>query len=193
MCWKFTPWVKFYFGLSLHILLRKTCATPGACIKPGCLAQRPLCHKVNLPASCEVQHLLCHKVNPLSCVARRLSSHRVNLPSCVARQPLFHKVNLPRCEAWRRPLFHKVNLPRREARQHHFIMTCDIFGTGQTNILALCYLFGKTWPAHSSPTQATEINTLHQITGKVIDVSRTHIPLKALMIPLRRVKLRGVV
>ena len=30
------------------------------------------------------------------------------------------------------------------------------------------------------------------ITGKVIDVSRTHIPLKALMIPLKRVKLRGV-
>ena len=54
-------------------------------------------------------------------------------------------------------------------------------------------LFGKTWPAHSSATQATEINTLDQITGKVIDVSRTHIPLKALMIPLKRVKLRGVV
>ena len=40
-------------------------------------------------------------------------------------------------------LFHKVNLPRCEARQRHFIMTCDIFGTGQ---LALFYLFGKTWP-----------------------------------------------
>ena len=52
-------------------------------------------------------------------------------------------------------------------------MTCDIFGAGQTNILALCYLFGETWPAHSSATQATEINTLDQITGKVIDVSRT--------------------
>ena len=24
-------------------------------------------------------------------------------------------------------------------------MTCDIFGTGQTNILGLCYLFGKTY------------------------------------------------
>ena len=23
-------------------------ATPGACIKAGCLARRPLCHKVNL-------------------------------------------------------------------------------------------------------------------------------------------------
>ena len=56
-------------------------------------------------------------------------------------------------------------------------MTCDIFGTGQRNILALCYLFGKTYkPAHSSATQVTKINTRDQITGKVIDVSRTHIP-----------------
>ena len=51
--------------------------------------------------------------------------YKVNLPSCVARQPLCHKVNLPRCEA----------------RRRHFIMTCDIFGTGQTN--TLCYLLGK--------------------------------------------------
>ena len=113
------------------------CATPGACIKPGCLAWPPLCQKVNL----------------LSCVARR-------------------------------PLCHEVNLPGYEARRRH--MTCYIFGTGQTNILALCYLFAKTYtPAHSSATQVTEINTLDQITGKVIDVSRTHIPLNALMIPLK--------
>ena len=26
-------------------------AIPGACIKPGCLARRPLCYKVNLPES----------------------------------------------------------------------------------------------------------------------------------------------
>ena len=155
MCWKFTPWVKFYFGLSLHIFLWQMRASPGACIKPGCLARRPLCHKVNLPARCEAQRLWCH---------------RVNLPSCVAR----------------RPLFHKVNLLRYEAQRHHFIMTCDNFGTGQTNILALCYLFGKTWPVHSSTTQATKINTLDQITGKLIDVSRTHILLKALMILLKR-------
>ena len=183
-------------------------ATSGACIKPGCLAWRPLCNKVNLLASCEAQRLLCHKVNLLSCVASRPWCRRVNLPSCVARRPLFHNVNLPACEAWRRPLFHKVNLPtcealrrplfhkvnlpRCEARRHHFIMTCDFFGTGQTNTLALCYLFGKMWPTHSSATRATEINTLDQITGKVIDVSRKHIPLKALMIPLKRVKLRGV-
>ena len=45
----------------------------------------------------------------------------------------------------RRPLCHKVNLPRCVARRRRFIMTCDIFGTGQTNILGLCYLFGKTY------------------------------------------------
>ena len=47
---------------------------------------------------------------------------------------VFHKVNLLSCVA-RRPLCHKINLPRCEARRCHFIMTCDIFGTGQTNIL----------------------------------------------------------
>ena len=74
------------------------------------------------------------------------------------------------------------------------MITCDIFCTGQTNILALCYLFRKTYkPAHSNAIQVAEINTLDQITGKGIDVSRTHIPLKALMTPLKRVKLRGVV
>ena len=36
--------------------LWKMCATPGAshCIKPGCLARQPLCHKVNLPR-CEAR------------------------------------------------------------------------------------------------------------------------------------------
>ena len=43
------------------------------------------------------------------------------------------------------------------------------------------------------PKPMKSSNALDQITGKVIDVSRTHIPLKALMIPLKRVKLRGVV
>lgn len=48
-----------------------------------------------------------------------------------------------------------------------FILTCDIFGTGQTNILALRYLFEKTYkPAHSSAPQVTEINKLDQITEK---------------------------
>ena len=48
-------------------------------------------------------------------------------------------------QTFRRPLCHKVNLPRCEARRRRFIMTCDIFGTGQTNILGLCYLFRKTY------------------------------------------------
>ena len=43
-----------------------------ASMEPGCLARRPLCHKVNL----------------LSCVARRPLCHKVNLRSCVARRPL---------------------------------------------------------------------------------------------------------
>ena len=45
----------------------------------------------------------------------------------------------------RRLLYHKVNLPSCVARRRRFIMTCDVFGTGQTNILGLCYLFGKTY------------------------------------------------
>ena len=71
--------------------------------------------------------------------------HKINLPSCVARRPLCLKIKLPSFAA-RRPLCHKFNLPRCQARRRHFIMTCDIFGTGQTNILSLClYLFGKTY------------------------------------------------
>ena len=30
----------------------KMCATPGACIKPGCLARRPLGHKVKSTELC---------------------------------------------------------------------------------------------------------------------------------------------
>ena len=79
--------------------------------------------------------------------------HQTGFSSAAARwRPLGHKVNLPRCVA-RRPLCHKVNLPRCEARRRHLIMTCDIFGTRQTNTLTLCYLLGKTYkPAHSSAT-----------------------------------------
>ena len=83
-------------------------------------------------------------------LVRRPLCHKVNLPSYVARRPLCHKVNLPSCVT-RQPLCHKVNLPRCEARRRHLIMTCDIFGTGHTNTLTLCYLLGKTYkPAHSS-------------------------------------------
>ena len=85
-------------------------------------------------------------------LVRRPLYHKINLPSCVPRRPMCHKVNLPSCVA-RQPLCHKVNLPRCEARRRHLIMTCDIFGTGQTNTLTLCYLLGKTYkPAHSSAT-----------------------------------------
>ena len=83
-------------------------------------------------------------------LVRRPLCLKVNLPSCVARRPLCDKVNLPSCVA-RQPLCHKVNLPRCEARRRHLIMTFDIFSTGQTNTLTLCYLLGKTYkPAHSS-------------------------------------------
>ena len=70
----------------------------------------------------------------------------------LVRLPLCHKVNLLSCVA-RQPLFHKVNLPGCEARRRHLIITCDIFGTRQTNTLTLCYLLGKTYKtAHSSAT-----------------------------------------
>ena len=75
--------------------------------------------------------------------------HKVNLPSCVARWPLCHKVNLPSCVAWQL-LCHKVNLPRCEARRRHLITTCNIFGTGKTNTLTICYLLGKTYKPDQS-------------------------------------------
>ena len=135
--------------------LWKMSATPGACIKPG-LVRRPLCHKVNLP-SCVAWRPLYHRVNLPICVARQPLCHKVNLPSCVAWRPLYHRVNLPICVA-RQPLCQKVNLPRYEARRRYLIMTCDIFGTGQTNTLILCYLLGKTykplsrhWNQHARP------------------------------------------
>ena len=79
--------VKFYFGLSMvRHCPWKMCATPRACIKQGCFARRPLCHKVNLP----------------SCVARWPLCYKVNQPSCEAWRPLCHKVNLPRYDARRR-------------------------------------------------------------------------------------------
>ena len=86
-------------------------------------------------------------------LVRRPLCHKVNLPSYVARRPLCHKVNLPSCVA-RQPLCHKVNLPRCEARRRHLIMTCDIFGTGHTNSLTLCYFMRKNLlkPAQSGST-----------------------------------------
>ena len=41
----------------------------------------------------------------------------------------------------------------------------------------MLFIRKKTYkPAHSSATQVTKINALDQITGKVIEVSSTHIP-----------------
>ena len=74
--------------------------------------------------------------------------------ACLARWRLCHKVNLPSSVA-RRPVCHRVNLSRYEARRRHFIMTYYIYGT--------------------------EINKLNENTEKVNEVSRTHIPLKALV------------
>ena len=99
-------------------------------------------------------------------LVRRPLCHKVNLPSCVARRPLCHKVNLPSCVA-RQPLCHKVNLPRCEARRRRFIMTCDIFGTGQTNILGLCYLFGKTYKQPTVAPLKSLKSTHYQITALV--------------------------
>ena len=109
---RLTPWVKFYFDLSLHIFskdrhcLWKMCATPGACNNET-----------------------------------RLFSSAAVVPQSI------HWVSLPRCEA----------------RRRLFILTCDIFGNRQTNILALCYLFGKTYkPAHSSSVSQNQYsNTIH--------------------------------
>ena len=66
-----------------------------------------------------------------------------HLHQSLARRPLCHKVNLPRSVA-RRLLCHKVNLPRYDAQRRHFIMTCDFYGTRQTNSLAPCFVFAKT-------------------------------------------------
>ena len=70
-------------------------------------------------------------------------------------------------QKFRRPLCHKVNLPRFETRRRRFIMTCDIFGTGQTNILGLLLIRKNLQTAHSSSTQVTEINTLDQTTALI--------------------------
>ena len=103
--WKFTPWVTFYFGLSLHIFLWKMSATPGACIKPDCLARRPLCHEVNLPASCEAQRLLCHKVNLLSCVAWPPQSKSTELCTSAAVIPQSKSTEM---WSWAAPFHHDL-------------------------------------------------------------------------------------
>ena len=118
--------VKFYFRLSLHILQHGSSLSLENVCDSWCMHQTRFSSAAVLPQSKFTE--VC-SLGPLC--------HKVNLPSCVAWQPLCHKVNLPRCEAQR----------------CHVIMTCDIFGTRQTNTLTLCYLLGKTSkPAHSSAT-----------------------------------------
>ena len=106
-----------------------------------------------------VGHSLIYPRRP--CTAKQVMVFRVFSP--VNKAYNFNIWRLQSCVA-RRPLCHKVNLPRCEARRHRFIMTCDIFGTGQTNILDLCYSFGKT--LYKQPTD-TEINTLDQIAALI--------------------------
>ena len=75
-------------------------------------------------------------------------------------------------QKFRRPLCHKVNLPRCEARRRRFIMTCDIFGTGQTNILSLRYLFWKTYKqpivAHLKSLKSTHSTKLLHLLRRTI-------------------------
>ena len=106
--------VKFYFGLSLHIFQRGSSLSLENVCDSWCMHQTgfSLASFVSQSKSTEF-------------VARRPLCYKVNLLSCVARQPWCHKVNLPRCEA----------------RWRHLVMTCDIFGTEQTNTLTLCYIY----------------------------------------------------
>ena len=114
--------VKFYFGLSLHIFQHGSSLSLENVCDSWCMHQTGFSSAAVVPQS---------KFTEL-CSSAAVVPHKGSLPSCVVgRGPLNHKVSLPRCEA----------------RWRHFIMTCDILGTGKTNILALCYLFGKK-PIH---------------------------------------------
>ena len=89
------------------------CATPGACIKPGCLARRPLCHEVNLPG----------------------------------------------CEARRRHI------------------TCDIFDTGQANILALNIYSEKVMNQPTvAPLKSLKSTHSTKLLEKLLKLTLTHIP-----------------
>ena len=116
--------VKFYFGLRPHIFQHGSLLSLENVCDYWCMHQTGFSSAAVMPQSKFTQ--LCSSAAVLS---------QSKFTSWVARQPLCHK----------------VNLPRREARRRHLTMTCDIFGTGQTNTLTLCYLLGKTYkPAHSS-------------------------------------------
>ena len=104
---------------------------------------------------------------------RRPLCHKVNLPSCVARRPLCHKVNLPSCVA-RRPLCHKVNLPWSEARRGHFILTCDIFGTGQTKIFSSMLFIRKKLVNQLSVAPLKSLKSTHSTKLLKIDIDVSH-------------------
>ena len=72
--------------------------------------------------------------------------HKVNLTELCSSSAAVvrHKLNLPSCVVTQLPLCHKVSPPRCEARRRLFILTCDIFGTGQTNIYLFIYLITFT-------------------------------------------------
>ena len=109
--------VKFYFGLSLHIFQHGSSLSLENVFDYWCMHQSGFSSAAVMPQSKFTE--LCNSAAVLS---------QSKFTSCVARRPLCHKVNLSRCEA----------------RRRHLTMTCDIFGTGQTNTLTLCYLLGKT-------------------------------------------------
>ena len=60
-----------------------------ASMKPGCLARRPLCYKVNLP-SCVARRPLCHKVNLPRCEAWRLLCNSKSTAIWSSVAPLYH-------------------------------------------------------------------------------------------------------
>ena len=123
--------VKFDFGLSLHIFQHGSSLSLENVCDSWCM------HQTRFSSAAFVSQSKSTELCRSTAVVRPQSK----LPSCVARRRLCHKVNLPSCTcAARQPLCQKVNLPRCEARRRHLIMTCDIFGTRQTNTLTLCYL-----------------------------------------------------
>ena len=119
--WPWYPSVPLYYDATKILYYRRFLAR--------CMAQVAPLITITIPGSSGTSRSINCDFFSLSIAARQPLCHKVNLQSCVAQQPLCHKVNLPRCEA----------------RRRRFIMTCDIFSTGQTNILDLCYLFGKTY------------------------------------------------
>ena len=117
--------VKLYFGLSLHIFQHGSSLSLENVCDSWCMHQTGFSSAAFVSQSKSTE--LCSSaavVRPQSKFTELCSSAAVVSQS-------------KSTEAWRR----------------HLIMTCDIFGTKQTNTLTLCYLLGKTFkPAHSSAT-----------------------------------------